>query len=415
VSETRPVVDFDHHTLEYQEEGRRLYRELRASCPVAWSEHYGGFWVLSPYEAVWNALRDHETFSSAKHQDEDGNWHGGDVIPNSGRPPLIPLEVDPPTWNPYRRLLNPLLSPARVDERRAAFEAYATDLIDGFIEKGTCDLVLDFGNPLPAMATLDMVGIPLDDWHRWADVHHAVQYAEPGSPEYTRAVDGFAWQFEQLVAGIVERRANPRDDMLTTLAQGELDGAPLDPTIGAGVLLTVIGGGVDTTTSLFANAMIHLSRHPEHRAWLLEDLGGRLPLAAEEFLRVYPPVPAVARSVNGDVEFGGQTMCPGEVVLVPVLSANFDPAQFEEPEEVRLDREVNRHVTFGLGIHRCVGSSVARTVIQIMLEQVLRRMPDVSVDEARARRYGPTSAVDGWISLPATFTPGARTQEKNQQ
>jgi cytochrome P450 len=259
-----------------------------------------------------------------------------------------------------------------------------------------------------------MVGIPLDGWQRWADAHHAVQYAEPGSAEYSRAVEDFGWQFEQLTVAIVERRANPRDDMLTSLAQAESGGAPLDPAIGAGVLMTVIGGGVDTTTSLFANALIHLSRHPEHRAWLLEDLNGRVPVAVEEFLRIYPPVRAVARLIKREVDFAGEHMCPGEPVLVPVLSANFDPAQFEEAEQVHLDREVNRHVSFGLGIHRCVGSSVARTVIHIMLEHVLRRMPDVSVDESSGRRYGPMSAVDGWISLPARFTPAARSEQKDQ-
>jgi cytochrome P450 len=404
----RPIIDFDHHTVEYQERAREMYRDLRDTCPVGWTEQHGGYWVFSGYEDVWQALRDHETFSSAKWQEPDGTWRGGDVIPDTPSPPLYPLDLDPPVWNDYRRVLNPWLAPAAVEARKDRLQAYATELFDRVIEQGQCDLILDFGNPMPAMSTLDLVGLELDDWHRWAEPHHAIQYAAPGSPAFMEAVEGMMWQRAQLAAAIVDRRARPRDDLVTAVAQADVMGEPMTPEDGAALILTVIGGGVDTTTALFANSLLYLHRNHDQRARLLEDVEQRLPVAVEEFLRVFPPVPAVARTVLKDASSGGARQCPRERVAISVLSANHDPQEFDEPEEIRLDRFPNRHVTFGIGIHRCVGSYAARTMVRLMLETVLQRIPDYRIDEDQMVRYGPSSAVDGWISVPVTFTPGPR-------
>jgi cytochrome P450 len=250
------------------------------------------------------------------------------------------------------------------------------------------------------------VGLPFDEWHRWAEPHHAVQYATPGSDESAQAARDLIWQRQQLCSEIAQRRVHPRDDMLTAVAQAEVDGRPITEDEGAALVQTVIGGGVDTTTATVANGLLHLYRHPEQRAWVLEDIDGRLPDACEELLRYYPPVLKVCRTATSDVEVAGQQLCPGERVALPVVSANRDEDAFERPDEVRLDRFPNRHVTFGLGIHRCVGSNAARAMLHSMIGEVLRRIPDYRILEDEAVPYGPNSVVDGFIRMPMEFTPG---------
>ncbi len=406
----RPLLDFDHTTTEYQQHAREIYGDLRARCPVGWSENHGGYWVLSSYDAVWNALRDHETFSSARYKDEQGAWHGGLAIPDLQTATLLPLHLDPPQWADYRRILNPWLSPTRVEEARDRLAAHATDLLDAVVETGHCDLIPVLGNPLPAIATLELIGIEVDDWDRWAQPHHAIQYSPRGSAAFEQAMLDLTWQREQLVDALAARRADPRDDMLSAVATARVGDDLITLDDAAALLSTVISGGVSSSTALFANSVLHLHRHPDQRRWLLDDLDGRLPAALEEFLRVYPPVPVVARTIAKDGAMGGFHQRPRERVAISVLSANHDDSEFDDPDEIRLDRFPNRHATFGIGIHRCVGSYVARTIVRLMLEQVLRRTPDFAVDESAMVRFGPSSTIDGWISLPVTFTPSRRTK-----
>jgi len=402
------VSSFDHHTVEYQVDGREMFNTLRGSCPVAHSDKWGGFYVMTKYDDIWAAMRDHGTFSSAKSQDESGTWHGGDVIPDVGMPPFYPLDLDPPLHQSFRQILNPFLSPASVEQRSERILGYISTLIDAFIERGDCEFVTEFANPAPAISTVEMLGLEVTEWRRWAEPHHSIQFAEHGTAEHEQAIADLVWQRDQLAAAIRERLETPRDDMITHVANARIDGRPIEPEEGAALLWTVVGGGVDTSTAFVTNALAHLSEHPEQRAWLLEDLDARLPAAIEELLRYYPPVRAVARTVRQEVEVGGQRLCPADRVLLPVLAANFDPEQFDRPGEVILDREPNRHATFGIGVHRCVGSSVARFTVTNMIREVLTRMPDYRFDLEKAVRYRPSSPNDGWVSMPATFTPGPK-------
>jgi cytochrome P450 len=402
------LTEFDHHTVEFQESSRETFRELRERCPVARTERWGGYWVLSKYEDIWNAFRDHQTFSSAKTQDEQGQWHGGDVIPDTPMPPFFPLDLDPPDHGQFRQILNPFLSPAAVERRAPVIEARVASLIDEFIERGECEVITEFANPAPAIATVDLIGLEIDDWQRWAAPHHAIQHVDHGSPEYQAAIADLMWQRDQLADAIRDRLESPRDDMLTFVANSKVYGRAITPDEGAALLWTVVGGGVDTSTAFVANALLHLARHQDQRAWLLDDLDARLPAAVEELLRYYPPVRSVARTVLREVELRGQKLCPYDRVLLPVLSANLDAEQFDRADEVVLDRETNRHATFGIGVHRCVGSSAARFIVRTMLSEVLRRLPGYEVDEGSSRRYGPMSPNDGWVSMPITFTPGER-------
>jgi len=403
------LTQFDHHTVEFQENARETFRQLREQCPVARTEQWGGYWVLSKYDDIWNALRDHGTFSSAKYQDEAGQWRGGDVIPDTSMPPFYPLDLDPPDHGEFRQILNSFLSPAAVERRAPAIRARIAMLMDRLVERGECELITEFANPAPAIATVDLIGLELDEWQRWAAPHHAIQHVEHGSAAYQQAIADLMWQRDQLADAIRDRLDSPRDDMLTSVANATVYGRQITPDEGAALLWTVVGGGVDTSTAFVANALRHLARHPDQRSWLIEDLDARLPAAVEELLRYYPPVRTVARTVRRDAKVRDQQLCPFDRVLLPVLSANFDADQFDRSDEVVLDRPVNRHATFGIGVHRCVGSSAARFIVRAMLAEVLRRIPDYDVDDAKSRRYGPMSPNDGWVTMPISFTPGLRS------
>jgi cytochrome P450 len=407
---TDPTTDFDHHTVEFQEQAREVFAQMRDQCPVAKTDRWGGYWVLTKYQDIWNALRDHETFSSAKYQDSQGGWHGGDVIPDTPMPPFYPLDLDPPDHGEFRQILNPFLGPGAVTRRADGIRSRISALVDAFVERGECELITEFANPAPAIATVELIGLETDEWQRWAAPHHAIQHVEHGSPAHAKAIEDLMWQRDQLAEAIRDRLVSPRDDMLTFVANAEVYGRQITPDEGAALLWTVVGGGVDTSTAFVANALLHLSRRHDQRSWLLEDLDGRLPTASEELLRFYPPVRSVSRTVLREANVGGQQLCPHDRVLIPVLSANFDASQFDRADEVVLDRSVNRHATFGIGVHRCVGSSAARFIVQTMLSEILHRIPDFEIDEANSERYGPMSPNDGWVRMPMRFTPGRRAQ-----
>jgi cytochrome P450 len=167
----------------------------------------------------------------------------------------------------------------------------------------------------------------------------------------------------------------------------------------------VIFGGVDTTTGLIGSALEWLARHPEERDRLREH-PGLIPRATEEFLRYFSPVQALARTATRDCVVGGRQVRAGERLLLSWASANFDEDAFDRPDEVVLDRSPNRHQAFGVGIHRCLGSNYARVEFAVVLEEVLRRLPDYAIDGTAARRYPSIAVVNGWVTLPATFTPG---------
>jgi cytochrome P450 len=313
-----------------------MYRDLRSRCPVAWTEAHDGYWVVGTLEDVISALRDEKTYSSAKWQDEDGQWRGGDVIPDASP---LPLDINPPEWNVYRRVLNTWLSPPRARERQPLINAYAAELLDRVIESGRCDLIADYANPLPALVTLEFIGLEVDDWKKWAEPFHAIEYSPPGSPGFAKALEDIAWQSEQLMAAIDDRRRVPRDDLVTAVAETQIDGHPLALDDGAALILTAVGGGVDTTTATVANGLLYLSEHPDARAWLLEDLDSRLPSACEEFLLWFLPVVSVARTVTQQTELVANSSAPGERAAFAVVSANHDDAFFEAPEQIQLDRK----------------------------------------------------------------------------
>lgn len=394
-----PVVHLDHHSSELARDPWPTYADLRRRCPVAFSEAYDGFWVVTRYEDIRRIALDDETFSSAD----------SIVIPPklSGQR-SVPIEVDPPMFQEYRKVLQPRFSPAAIDRLHGAIEAYVHRCIDTFIEDGECDLIHDLADPLPAMTTLHLLGLPVEDWPRYSEPMHATVFLRQDNPRRVEALDGLRWIREQVAGAIERRREEPGDDLIGSLVGSEVAGRPLEDQEILEMVLLVIQGGLDTTGSAISNALLHLDEHPEERARLNERREELLPLAIEELLRYEAPQQALARTATRDVEVGGQQVRAGDKLLLVWASGNRDEEMFDDPDGVVLDRFPNRHMTFGLGAHRCLGSNLARRQIRLALEGVLDRLPDYRIERERVERAETIGVVYGYFAMPATFSPGPR-------
>jgi cytochrome P450 len=308
-----------------------------------------------------------------------------------------------PDWTPLRRLLNPTLSAEAVSRFVPQIQAVTNYFIDRFIKRGTCDFVFDLCSPVPAVVTLKYLGLPTEEWERYAVPIHSSVYTprEPGHPAFEQLNGQFGWIFAQIRAEIADRHASPRhDDLITSLIKDGLDDGLVFETV-----YTMLAAGVDTTTSILSAALLHLSEHPEQRRRLTEN-PDLLDPATEEFLRYYSPAQATARTATADVEVCGVRFRPGDRVLLAWASANRDAAHFDDPDGFILDRTSNRHVTFAHGIHRCIGAPLARQELRVILAEVLRRIPDYVVDVGATPVYPDVGLMFGYQKMPATFAPG---------
>jgi cytochrome P450 len=401
-------VAFDHDSSDYAANWEARLKDLRDSCPRAWTKSHGGYWVAAKHKDVLGIAQRPDVFSNFKSFDpETGKVTGGTLIPAIPGIRSLPNESDPPEWNGYRGFVNRFFAPRAVELRRARAEQFAAALIDMVIEKGAFDIVEDLTNPLPALVILDVFGFPLHEWRRFAEPFHAMMYTPRTEPNYIETVRGLDYFAQRVDEEIALRRQQPRDDLLTVMATGTIDGEPLSHDDIQNMAMNILGGGVDTTTALTSSVLLHLSRHPDQRQRLIDEPELR-PLAREEFLRYFSPIQGITRTVSADVELDGWKMDRGDRVLLAFASANRDPDAFDKPDEIQLNRFPNKHFSFGAGTHRCLGSFLARMVYDTMLDEVLRRMPDYQVIEEGLRSYPTISVVNGWISIPARFTPGMR-------
>ncbi len=393
---------FDHHSPAYARDWRRINADLRAHCPVAHTDAHGGFHVVTRYEDVAAIARDDVRFSSYQER-PDGTRDGATIPPGDFR--QVPIEMDPPEFFAYRRLLTPWFSPGAAEQWQPYLREVTTFCLDRVIESGRADLVADIAAPVPAILTLRLLGLPTEEWPTFSSAVHAMIHSAPGSPEHGQATTGITAMIGELARTLAARRAEPRDDFLSHLVQAKVDGEPIDDERVMQIVTLIIFGGVDTTTALIGHALEWLGRHPAERTRLRgnPDL---LPAATEEFLRYFSPVQALSRTTTTEWAVGGKTIGAGERLLLSWASANFDESVFDRPDDLILDRFPNRHQAFGLGIHRCLGSNLARSEFRIVLEETLRRLPDYEIDAQQARPYDSIGIVNGWVTLPATFTAG---------
>ena len=401
---------FDRHTPQYREQFEVVTAEMLGHCPLAWTDTYGGHWVAAGNKEVFELAR-------CPHVSNDNDITGqrkgylGISIPRGESSVAFRggmLEMDEPEHRAYRTPLNAYLSPAAVQRWVPVVDELVKACLDEKIEDGRIDFVDDLANIVPAVLTLGLLGIPLKDWEIYCEPAHAGVYTPADSPEYPRVVDLALASAMEMMRHVADIRETPRPGLIDAMVRYRIDGEPAPDFEIMGMLMLLIGGGFDTTTALTAHSLEWLSQHPDERERLSRQRDTLLNSATEEFLRYFTPAPGDGRTIAEDVEVDGVVLKEGERLWLSWAMANRDPELFEDPDEVVLDRTRNRHFSFGLGIHRCIGSNVARTVFKSMLTAVLDRMPDFHCEPEGAEHYRTIGVIQGMQHLPATFTPGPR-------
>jgi cytochrome P450 len=377
-------------------------------CPIAWTDTYDGHWVAAGSRAVFEIARS-ENVSNDHDVENARRGYKGVTIPT----PDIQrrggfLEMDPPEQRHYRHALNPYLSPAAVARWTPMVAELVRACLDERIESGRIDFVDDLANVVPAALTLAMLGIPMRNWSIYCEPVHAGVYTPPDSPDMPRVRQRQMEMYQDLFGQFTQIRDDPRPGLINAVATATIDGRKPDDMELVGVLALVIGGGFDTTTALTAHSLEWLSEHPTERERLSRERDTLLNSATEEFLRYFTPVPGDARTISADCEIEGTRFREGDRVWLSWAMANRDATVFTDPDRVELDRKGNRHFGFGLGLHRCIGSNVARMVFKQMLTAVLDRIPDYRCDPDGAVHYETVGIINGLQHLPATFTPGSR-------
>jgi cytochrome P450 len=394
--DTTSYTQFDHNSPEFAEDWRAQLAAVRARPGLTRTDAEGGFVVVGRRGDVVQILRDQKRFVSSRwfgpEEAPGGRTEGGVTIPpNPARMGM--MEMEPPESVAYRRLLNPWFSRGAVERYRPRIREIVSWCLDRVIENGRCDVVDDLAGPIPALVILDALGIPLERWSRYAELIHAAGYRRPGSGR------GVKWLHEDLRSSIAAR---------TFVAGGVIDALagelPLEMVIELSYML--LNGGMDTTTSTIANLTAYLQSAPEDHRRLRKD-ATLVPSAVQEILRWCAPSTGVARTVVDRVEVAGEVLGPGERVWLGLGSANLDADDFPDADQVHLDREPNAHLSFGTGAHKCIGAELSTVELEVYLEEVLRRLPDLEIDLERSPRYPVMPLVNGYIAMPATFRPGA--------
>jgi cytochrome P450 len=402
-------IDFDHESAEHAVSWPDIYKRLRNACPVAFSGAHGGFWLPNKYQDVLRIAQDSDTFTSGKtFNPATGEVRGGAQIPTVPMPRMVPVETDPPEWNKFRAVLNPLFTPRAAQSRKQSAQRYATALLDRVIEQGHCDIAQEFNRPTPALLTMEIFGLPLHEWRTFSGHIHTLFSLSKTTPQYTQKVgEATAWILRRLAEEVQDRHANPKDDIISYLVSARIDGEPIDDETIRIICFNVIIGGVDTVNALTSNVLVYLWQNQRERRMLTEK-PELIPAAMDEFVRYFTPAHALARTASRDIEISGQLIEKGDRVLLAYSAANRDPEVFDRPDEMILTRSPNRHVGFGAGRHHCLGSHQARVIFPVMLTEVLSRIPDYEVNIDEARRVESVASVNGWINIPIRFTPGTR-------
>jgi len=300
-----------------------------------------------------------------------------DEAPVGGSPPI---SSDPPFHHDARKLLLPAFTKAAVARQEPATRAFCHSLIDGFGEREVVDAASEYAQHIPIRVIADMLGFPPEDGPRFREfVENTLEGVNQDPDE---RIERMQQLFDYLLAQIRDHVDRPRDDLTTFLINVELYGSKLEAEHVAGTMALLLIAGIDTTWSAIGASLWHLAKTQRDRERLIAE-PALLPTALEEFLRAFAPV-TMARLVKEDMNWHGADMKADDWILLSFPAANRDPAQFDRADEVVIDRQVNRHAAFGLGIHRCLGSHLARMELRVALEVWLERIPRFSLDDPAA-------------------------------
>jgi cytochrome P450 len=388
------AFSYSPYSDEVRDNPYPLYRVLRAEHPCYYNEELN-LWALSRFQDVFEVVRDPATFSSV----------GAITLQDNAMTafPMI-ITTDPPQHTRLRGLVNRAFTPRRVAALEPHIREITRELIRDFLPSGSCDFVRDLSGQLPVIVIAEMLGIPTEDrfqFREWSNRIVAIDTRSAASIE--QATEAMIELFGYLDEVIQERQKDPRDDLISALCIAR-DG---DHSLDSEELLSVCGvlllAGNETTANSIASSAFHLATHPEQRAKLLAD-PTIMPRAVEELLRFDSPVQAVARITTREVEIHGQRIPKGGRIGIIFGSALHDEREYDEPDQLDVTRDIERTLTFGNGIHYCLGAALGRLETRIAIEELLSVLPDYEVDASGAERYS-TGMIRGLSRLPMTFDP----------
>ncbi|MCU1351927.1 MAG: cytochrome [Acidimicrobiales bacterium] len=389
---TRPDIDL----VSGEFWGRNPQEEMawmRANAPVYWD---GNAWGITRHADLKAVSKDPATFSNAQ-----------GIRADAGPIPMM-IDMDDPDHIRRRKLVNRGFTPKRVREREARIVEVCDEIIDKVCEQGTCDFVWDIAAPLPLIMIGDDLGVAPEDRDkllRWSD---AMLCALTGEPQTMGpAADAFVGYTEYATAVIADRKADPRDDLMSVLCHAEVDGDRLSDDSLIHESLLILIGGDETTRHVISGGGWQVLAEPAHWKRLGSE-PGLLDLAIEEMLRWVSPIKNMNRTATRDVELHGQQIHEGDNVLLLYGSANRDEDVFDDPFTFDIARTPNDHVAFGFGTHFCLGNSLARLELKVMFERLLARLPDLALVDEEEPTYRAANFVSGYESLPVTFTPTPR-------
>jgi cytochrome P450 len=370
------ATDFSHLEPEWAADPYRIQDDLRQRCPIAHTPRFGGAWLPTRYEDVAAIAYDTERFSSRS------------IILSNFRPPRElapiggspPISSDPPFHRDARKLLLPAFTKAEIAKQEPSTRRFCHSLIDAFGERDVVDAATDYAQHIPMRVIADMLGFPAEDGPQFREFVQDLLEGINLPPDERIARVSRMWEY--LLAQVHEHLDHPREDLTSYLIDAELYGRKLEPGHVVGAMALLLIAGIDTSWSAIGASLWHLAKTPSDRGRLVAE-PGLLPTAIEEFLRAYAPV-TMARLVKEDMHWHGVDMAADDWVLLSFPAANRDPAQFDRADEVVIDREVNRHAAFGLGIHRCLGSHLARMELRVALEVWLERIGEFSLADPSA-------------------------------
>ncbi|UDL88747.1 cytochrome P450 [Mesorhizobium sp. PAMC28654] len=389
LNEPQIPEDVDIHDPAFVRDPFTAYERLRQECPIARSNKHGGFWLMTRYDDV--------RAGAINWRDYTSSVAGVTAIPviTPRTEPMLPIEIDPPRHSRYRALVNPVFAPERVAEITPRIGNLAASILARMAEKGRADVVAEFCVPVAITSLAAFTDVPLADSNRWVrwitkmfDVSDPVAGAA-ASRELVAYIDGL----------IAARRGAPTGDFISMLMAAEIDGESLDDGQIRSFMTVVFGAGFETTADGLSVMLHWLAENPGSLARLAGE-PSLIPTAVEEFLRFSSPIQIFGRNAACDLSMHERRMQAGDIVALGFGSANRDPAVFEAPDELRVDRRPNRHLSFGAGPHLCAGAGVARMEFAVTLEALIEAGIGLALDAAVAPRWKTRGDRRGFANLP---------------
>ncbi|WP_164478354.1 cytochrome P450 [Mycolicibacterium stellerae] len=385
-TDRRPTVDFDHHDQTIAGRIHEVYRDLRSENPIQWSDHHGGFWIATGYGPIQAIASAPDDFTSE-----------GALIPDmTGGNALVPQMLQDPEHRLYRTLLREWFTPRRI----ASFEPALRDLSAEKLAalESPVDVAAEYALSIPMEMILRVVGV---QEHNMDLIRDGVRYmVDQGGQDPTGATDAWrtAMSFVKEVI-IAPLRESPGDDLLSYLLKQQTEVSELTDDVIAAIGFSMIGAGFDTTYKTLSTTLAYFAANPDVQAQARKSPSAQI---VEEALRLFAPV-ATGRTVHTDTEVAGQALKAGERILLALPAANRDPLEFSEPDEPHFDRNNVRHLTFGSGIHKCLGMHLARLELRVAIEEVFRAFDDFRIAPGQEVRFV-QSQVWGAVSVPIVFS-----------